>query len=159
MCLRGSQKQSRAREQRWSHTHQHRITQPWWVDLGGEAVGERKCAFATTRSAMETNKVLHFVPSGKWIKALRAAPQLCTTQRSLGEPWGSLPSEIWEPPLWKTCAAHLHFHSGRTTDVWVCMCSTVHTWCFFLFALSVYLGCALFVREILFLFFPGEVWL
>ena len=35
MCLRGSQKQSRAREQRWSHTHQHRITQPWWVDLGG----------------------------------------------------------------------------------------------------------------------------
>lgn len=114
MCLRGSQKQSRAREQRWSHTHQHRITQPWWVDLGGKAVGERKCAFATTCSAMETNKVLHFVPSGKWIQALRSAPQLSTTQRSVGEPWGSLPSETWEPLCAKTCAAHLHFHSeGR----------------------------------------------
>lgn len=86
--LRGSQKQSRAREQRWSHTsaQDNTIMMGW---LGGEAVGERKCTFATACSAMETNKVLHFVPSGKWIKALKAAPQLCTTVftgRTLGFP-------------------------------------------------------------------------
>lgn len=97
--------------------------------LGGKAVGERKCAFATTHSAMETNKVLHFVPSGKWMKALRAVPQLCTTQTSLGEPWGSLPSETWEPPV-KKRADPPPLPLRRTTDVWVCMCTSVHTWCF-----------------------------
>lgn len=156
MCLRGSQKQSRAREQRWSHTYQRRITQPWWVDLGGEAIGERKCAFATTCSAMETNKVLHFVPSGKYIKALRTASQLCTTQHSLGEPWGSLPGETWEP-VCETCSPP-PLPLGRAADVWACFLFYCTLFCVCSFCVLRNVAASLFVNKNLFLFSLQERW-
>lgn len=65
---------------------------------------------AAAGSAMETNKVLHFVPSGKWTGA---TAQLSTTRRSPGEPRGSLPLKPENPPPLKTCAAHVQRHLQR----------------------------------------------
>lgn len=110
-------------------------------------------AAAAAGSAMETNKVLHFVPSGKWTGA---AAQLSTTRRSPGEPRGSLPLKPENPltpphPVKNMCSprpAPPPAPPWRTTDVWlcvyVCVCVPLCFW-----------------RESLFFFFffSEEVWL
>lgn len=128
MCLRGSQKQSRAREQRWSHTHQHRITQPWWVDLGG-----RRLKRGSVHSPPLTQL---WRPTKFFISCLRVSGSKlselllsCSRHRlhweNLGVPYLVKP----ENPLWKKRADPPPLPL-RTTDVWVCMRSSVHTWCF-----------------------------
>lgn len=85
---------------------------------------------AAAGSAMETNKVLHFVPSGKWTGA---AAQLSTTQRSPGEPRGSLPLKPENPPPpppLKTCAAHVQRHLQRHRggrQMFGCACACVRS--------------------------------
>lgn len=114
MCLRGSQKQSRAREQRWSHTHQHRITQPWWVDLGGGRRLERGSVLSPPL-AQPWRPTKFFilclrVSGSKLSELLLSCARHSVQWENLGVPYLVKP----ENPLWKTCAAHLHFHSeGR----------------------------------------------
>lgn len=124
MCLRGSQKQSRAREQRWSHTHQHRITQPWWVDLGGRRL-ERGSVHSPPLTQL-------WRPTKFFISCLRVSGSKlselflsCARHRlhweNLGVPYLVKP----ENPLWKNVQTHLHFHSeGR--QMFGCACVLVY---------------------------------
>ena len=150
MCLRGSQKQSRAREQRWSHTHQHRITQPWWVDLGGRRLERGSVHSPPLAQPWRPTKffILCLRVSGSELwELLLSCARHSVHWENLGVPYLVKP----ENPLWKTCAAHLHFHSeGRQMFGRACVR---------LYILGVSCVCSfcvlkqMFVTEILFFFF------
>ncbi len=143
MCLRGSQKQSRAREQRWSHSSaQDNTTMMGW--LGGRRLERGSVHSPPLAQLWRPTKffILCLRVSGSELSELLLSCAQSVHWENLGVPYLVKP----ENPLWKTCATST-LRDDRCLGVHVFYCTYL---VFFVFAPSVYLGSLLYLTEILF---------